>query len=224
MSEHYKQSDWTKWLVQDFATPNNIKENQKSILNDNQENLEKVIEKKTIEAQKKGFESGYKSGKNSGYLKGLEEGKREGLLQFNNQQIEKKIKIDNLIKELKSSILGLDAVIPSRIIQIALQISEKIIKTSPVCNTKMLIKDIQKLLHEKNFLGEDLRLYVHPDDLNLLQEYLGDTFKNQGWRILGDGQLLRGGFRILSEDGEIDATLESKWNHICQTLKKDNIQ
>uniref|UniRef100_A0A1A9Z1L5 Flagellar assembly protein FliH/Type III secretion system HrpE domain-containing protein n=1 Tax=Glossina pallidipes TaxID=7398 RepID=A0A1A9Z1L5_GLOPL len=171
-----------------------------------------------------GFESGYRSGKESGYLKGLEEGLKEGLEKFNIKKKEKISQVEKLIQELKSSISGLDSVIPSRIIQIALQISEKIIKKSPICDTKVLLKDIRKLLHEKNFLGDDLRLYVHPDDLNILKEYFGETFKNQGWRLLGDGQLLRGGFRILSEDGEIDATLESKWNHICQILKKDNIQ
>ncbi|WP_236607848.1 flagellar assembly protein FliH [Wigglesworthia glossinidia] len=223
MSENYKKSDWTTWLVRDFSSSQDKEKNSKNILH-NKENVEELTKKKITTAQKKGFESGYKSGKESGYLQGLKEGLKQGLDQFNIKKKEKIFQIEQLIKELKSSISGLEAIIPSRIIQIALQISEKIIKKSPICDTKVLLKEIRKLLHEKNFLGDDLRLYVHPDDLNVLKEYFGETFKNQGWRLLGDGQLLRGGFRILTEDGEIDATLESKWNHICQILKKDNIQ
>lgn len=223
MSENYKKSDWTMWLVKDFSSSHDKEKNSNNVLH-NQENVEEIIKKKIITAQKKGFESGYKSGKESGYIKGLEEGLKQGLDEFNIKKKEKIFQIEQLIKELKSSISGLEAIIPSRIIQIALQISEKIIKKSPICDTKVLLKEIRKLLHEKNFLGDDLRLYVHPDDLNVLKEYFGETFKNQGWHLLGDGQLLRGGFRILTEDGEIDATLESKWNHICQILKKDNMQ
>lgn len=217
MSDHLNKFNWSKLTLIDFGKScSNKLEIKKNIkIKDDKEKQQKD---ENLNYEKIGFESGYKEGKEIGYKKGFE----KGLIEIKNEKKKKILQIEKFLVELKSSLIGLDSVIPSKIMQIAIKISEKIIKQSPLCNTKVILKETQKLLHNKNFLGNNLSIYVHPDDINVLKNNLGDTLKDQGWRILGDSQLLRGGLRIMSENGEIDATLESRWKKICQILKEDN--
>ena len=63
-----------------------------------------------------------------------------------------------------------------------------------------------------------IRVFVHPDDLALVQAGAGEALGARGARLLPDTALQRGGCRIESDLGSIDARIESRWALAAATL------
>jgi flagellar assembly protein FliH len=66
--------------------------------------------------------------------------------------------------------------------------------------------------------AKHIRVHVHPDDLPLVQQGAADALAARGARLLTDATLARGGCRVESDLGRIDATIESRWAQAAATL------
>ena len=63
-----------------------------------------------------------------------------------------------------------------------------------------------------------IRVLVHPDDPALVAQGAGDALAARGARLMADVTLQRGGCRIESDLGSIDARIETRWAQAAQTL------
>ena len=52
-----------------------------------------------------------------------------------------------------------------------------------------------------------------------MNEYLGKELKAAGWALQPDDQVSRGGCRVTSATGELDATWESRWQAVRQQVR-----
>lgn len=225
MSEHVEQTRWQHWLPADLslAFADSLPAPLLSADHDEKAWQAELTLLRT-QAEQRGFKQGQQEGEQQGYRQGFDKGRSDGFEQgLQNAQAEQEhitAQMADFLRELKATLAGVDAVMPARLMQIALTAAGKILGQSPVCDSRVVLSTIQQLLHDRPLFDGCLRLYVHPDDLPSLQSHLGSTLESQGWRLLADGQLLRGGCRIVAEDGEVDATLETRWQQLCQMLKE----
>jgi flagellar assembly protein FliH len=71
-----------------------------------------------------------------------------------------------------------------------------------------------------------IRVFVHPEDQTLVELGAGEALAARGARLLGDASLARGGCRVESDLGQIDARIESRWAQAAamlgQSLPLDN--
>ena len=61
-------------------------------------------------------------------------------------------------------------------------------------------------------------IHLHPVDAQLVRARLGDMMTEQGWSLREDATLARGGCRLESAAGDIDATLQTCWKHTLEAL------
>ena len=59
---------------------------------------------------------------------------------------------------------------------------------------------------------------VHPDDLPLVEEGAREVLQARGARLLGDPGLQRGGCRVESDAGTVDATIDARWGRAAGAL------
>jgi flagellar assembly protein FliH len=59
---------------------------------------------------------------------------------------------------------------------------------------------------------------VHPDDHALVAAGAAEALQARGARLLADAQIERGGCRIDSDLGRIDATIEARWRQAAAVL------
>jgi flagellar assembly protein FliH len=64
---------------------------------------------------------------------------------------------------------------------------------------------------------------LHADDVALVREYLGDDLQAAGWTMLSDASITRGGCRVQAASGELDATLETRWERVAAALGRGGI-
>jgi flagellar assembly protein FliH len=66
--------------------------------------------------------------------------------------------------------------------------------------------------------AKHIRVHVHPADLPLVQQGAADALAARGARLLPDAAVSRGGCRIDSDIGRIDASIDARWAQAAATL------
>lgn len=167
------------------------------------------------------MEEGKKQGHEAGFAQGRQEGFEQGLAESSAQQRETGEHFTRLLEEFKIALSNLDSVIPSRLVQMSLTAARSILGKNITCDNDVLLEKIQQLLQQETLFKGTAILWVNPDDLALVQNNVGKSLTSMGWDIRGDVQILPGGCRITSEEGEFDATINTRWQELCELSRED---
>jgi flagellar assembly protein FliH len=62
---------------------------------------------------------------------------------------------------------------------------------------------------------------LHPEDAKVVREHLGEHLSADGWRIVEDAMLLRGGCLLRTAATQVDATVAARWRHLATALGQD---
>ncbi|MFT4465826.1 MAG: FliH/SctL family protein [Sodalis sp. (in: enterobacteria)] len=175
MSEHAEQTRWQNWLPADLSLV--FADSLPAPL------LSTDHDEKAWQAEQRGFKQGQQEGEQQGYRQGFDKGRSDGFEQgLQDAQAEQEhitAQMADFLRELKATLAGVDAVMPARLMQIALTAAGKILGQSPVCDSRVVLSTIQQLLHDRPLFDGCLRLYVHPDDLPSLQRHLDRTLETR---------------------------------------------
>lgn len=163
--------------------------------------------------KKEGFDAGFAEGKTAGYTQGLSES--------NAQQRETGERFSRLLEEFKIALDNLDSVIPSRLVQLSLTAARSMLGNNITFDNNALLEKIQQLLQQETLFKGMAQLWINPDDMVLVQEHVGQSLTKQGWELRADTNILPGGCRITSEEGEFDATLNTRWRELCELSRED---
>ncbi|RPH26527.1 flagellar assembly protein FliH [Buttiauxella warmboldiae] len=165
------------------------------------------------EGKQRGFEAGFAEGK----IAGFEQGRHEA----GEQQRETGERFSRILEEFKLMLDNLDSVIPSRLVQLSLTAVRSLLGSHITCDHHVLLEKIRQLLHQDRLFKDLAVLWVSPDDMAMVQEHLGTSLTSMGWELRGDATILPGGCRITSEEGEIDATINTRWQELCELSRED---
>jgi hypothetical protein len=62
------------------------------------------------------------------------------------------------------------------------------------------------------------QIQLHPDDLALVRELLGEQLAQAGHRLQENARLARGECRIDGQGAQVDATLETRWRRVLESI------
>lgn len=222
---------WKVWTPEDLAVP--IPQFM-AAFSGNDEPLAEVVEDEQSAEQKRqqqlaqiqmqaheagynaGLAEGRQKGQEQGYQEGLTQGYENGLNQARQQQAPIHARMQQLVSEFQYTLDALDSVIASRLMQMALEAARQVIGQTPVVDNNALIKQIQLLLQQEPLFSGKPQLRVHPDDLQRVEEMLGATLNLHGWRLRGDPTLHQGGCKVSADEGDLDASVATRWQELCR--------
>lgn len=110
------------------------------------------------------------------------------------------------------------------LVQLAVRMSEQVLRDALREEPQRLLALVQEVVAEVPYLGEQPRLYLHPDDLALLRHTLQVELAPDGWLLQADPALSRGGCRLETAGGSVDATLETRWRRVLAALGQGHAQ
>lgn len=224
---------WQRWLPEDFASDqpaaapviapcppqeDDPRAHWQAELNTLRQQAEK-------NGYAQGFEQGRAAGEKQGYAEGFELGKAQGEAQGQESARERQERLteqlEHVLLEFQQAIDSLRSAMPARLMQIALTAARQVIGQSTAIDCDALLKQIKQLMHEEILLNHQPTLWVHPVDLAALQTQLEELLSQRGWTLRADENLHRGGCRITTDDGELDATLAARWQMLCQLAQEE---
>lgn len=181
------------------------------------------------QAEQQGFaqgqQQGQEEGRKQGYEDGLKEGREAGLVQGVEQaRVEQQALLreaEQWISQFKLALENLESVIPGRLVQFALTAVQQLYGNTRVADNQALVSHIRALMKQDVLLHGTFRLYVSPDAFTAVEQALGDTLAAMGWELHPDAQLAAGGCRVVSPDVEVDASMETRWQALCQLAREE---
>lgn len=158
------------------------------------------IERMHIEAA----EAGRKAGFEHGYEEGTARVRMEAL------------QINTLLEHFETAVGEFDQQVGESLVQLALEIARQVVrrelKTQPQCLLDVVREALAQLPHQH------VNIHVHPDDAQLVRTHLQDQVQHAGHRIREDASLVRGGCRLDAAGTQLDATVDTRWKRIVESL------
>ncbi|QCR35827.1 flagellar assembly protein FliH [Nissabacter sp. SGAir0207] len=168
------------------------------------------------EGHQLGFQQGKQQGYDAGFQAGYQAGQQQGLEAAQRQQQPITAQWQGLVSEFQQTLDALDSVIASRLMQLALTAARQIIGHTPQCDGAVLLEQIQQLIQQEPMFSGKPQLRVNPQDVERVEQQLGATLSQHGWRLVADAQIHRGGCKVSAEDGDLDASLATRWQELCR--------
>lgn len=176
------------------------------------------------EGRRAGFEQGLKEGREQGHAEGHEAGLAEGRAraetELDARAREALQPLHALMQELEEARESMDDEIANSMVELALNVGRQLAREALDARPEVVLGIVRELLHSEPALTGKPRLWLHPEDLQLVEEQLGNEISAAGWQLQPDDELQRGGCRLISRSGEIDASWEERVASVCRQVRK----
>jgi flagellar assembly protein FliH len=167
-------------------------------------------------AKKEGFDQGFEEGKKQGHEAGYQTGLAEGqhLIQENIQYL---YQIEENLKKLYAYSREY---LTQEIIDLAIDLARAVIMRSIAQQPDCIVDIVEKSLEQIPILQLPAKIFLHPLDAQLIEANPQRNIQEEGWRIVADPTISRGGCRLETGNNDIDATLEGRISRMMAALGK----
>ncbi|WP_043526227.1 flagellar assembly protein FliH [Litchfieldella xinjiangensis] len=232
MSEHrptqHDDGQWHRWHMGELGNPTRERQQRDQARQDairqqvfkRNAELETLREKAIEEARQEGYHAGFEAGRADGFDEGHREGREAGEKEMQQQMQQALSPLAPLAQRFSEALEQLDADIAADLVELALTTGRQLAGEALAAHPEQVLNIVRELLHVEPSLSGQPRLWLHPADLSLVQAHLGAEFAAAGWKLQPDDQISRGGCRVTSPSGELDATWESRWEAIASQIRK----
>ena len=153
-------------------------------------------------------------GYRAGHREGLEAGQREALTQM----APRVARIDEMIGVLNADLLRIDRELAADVVQLALTVARNLVGAAVEVRPEIVQTCVEEALRQMAQNYGPVHLTVNPQDGALVREVLQASARTPGWSLKEDSAISRGGCRVETTGGEVDATIESRWQRTTAAL------
>lgn len=153
---------------------------------------------------------------------GYQDGYRDGLAALENFKLafaqQMAAQIGQLVAAFDAEFLQLEQQIAEAVAASAVALARQLVRSELATRPELVAAVATQALDAVLLSAQHIRVLVHPADLALVQQGAADTLAARGARLAADATLSRGGCRIESDLGRIDATIEARWAQAAAAL------
>ena len=145
-----------------------------------------------------------------GYAAGLEEGLAVALASA--------ARIDAIMNSLQQAISVLDQQVADQLLATSLEIANQMLRQALRIKPELLLPVVREAVAALHTHQGHPALLANPEDAALIRTHLGDQLAHNNWRIIEDASLSPGGCRVELGASEVDATLETRWRRVIESI------
>lgn len=181
---------------------------------------QEFYEKIRRQAEEAGYKAGFEQGQEAGQAQGLKEGRQQAKKEFDKKIKQEISPLSALSKQFAEALEHIDDTIAHDLVDLALMTGKQLASDALDASPEHILATVRQLLHTEPPLVGQQRLWLNPKDHAIIEQHLGDEIRAAGWKMQPDDQLARGGCRVTSAQGELDATFESRWDAITSQQRQ----
>ncbi|APX93237.1 flagellar assembly protein FliH [Halomonas sp. 1513] len=229
MSDPWRDDDaWRRWQMDELGQPQRAQQERERQRRDairrqafqRNAEIEALREKVREEARQEGYAAGQAEGYQAGYDQGLAEGREAGEKELQRQTQQTLAPLVPLAEHFSEALNRLDQDIADDLVELALTTGRQLAGEALDAHPEQILDIVRELLHADPTLSGRPRLWLHPADLSLVKAHLGSEFDAANWQLQPDDTISRGGCRVTSPSGELDATWERRWASITAMVRQ----
>lgn len=165
-----------------------------------------AIELMHQQAHQEGYREGLVQGKEQGYREGFEQAKKEAE------------RLNVLVEQVNTALLQLDQKMSQQLLDLALDIARQMLRQALMVQPELVLAVVKEAVNSFPQANQHPQLILHPQDAALVRSCLEAELAHGHWRVVEDSQIEPGGCRLETAHGELDATLEKRWQRVLESL------
>lgn len=150
-----------------------------------------------------------------------EEGYRAGYEEGRKQAGEEAQRVRALLDGVQRDLVRLDQTVADELLTLALDIAHRMLGVALQARPELVLTVVQDAIRCLPQYEQPVRVFVHPEDAQLLDAQLGGQAAANGWTLVHDAKIARGGCRVQTAASEIDATTPSRWARVLAAFGRD---
>ena len=161
---------------------------------------------RVLAARQSGYQDGYRDG-----LVALENFKHSFAQQATSQ-------IGALLDAFDAEFTALDKQIAKAIANTAVQLAQQVLRCELTQRPELVATVASEAVNAVMLSARHISVHVHPQDLPLVAEGAEEALTARGARLHADTTVARGGVRVHSDVGDIDARIAVRWAQAAAAL------
>lgn len=162
-------------------------------------------------ARQAGYQDGYRDG-----LVALESFKQTFARQITAQ-------VGQLFEACDEQLGALQARLAEAVTDTAVQLARQVVRAELQQHPQQVAAVAREAVEALLASARRIELQAHPDDLALIAEGAGEVLERRAVRLVPDAALDRGGCKVTSDIGELDATLAERWRAAAALVGREAI-
>jgi flagellar assembly protein FliH len=123
-----------------------------------------------------------------------------------------------IMRTLTRPLEELDTQVEEELVALAVSVARQLIRRELRTDPGEIVAVVRDALALLPVGVREVRVHLHPEDARLVRGLAQTSEEAQGWRIVDDPVLSRGGCRVESESAQIDARLETRIGAVVSRL------
>lgn len=173
------------------------------------EDIERIQKEAWDEGRALGLEEGRKEGRETGYREGMQEAEVHIA------------RLHQLAEALQTESLRQDDAVSREVLELALGIAQQILRATIQVKPQSILPVIREALLALPSLIGHHRVVVHPDDAQVVRDWLAREHSHLAWKVVENPDMAPGGFRFEGIHSELDASMETRWREVTSCLGTD---
>lgn len=216
MGDPSKLTAWERWELASFDTPPvaevstaaPVESVSAGIHLPTAEEVEQVLQQARDEGFRKGHEEGYAAAHAEGFQAGLSAGQA--------QMATEAQPLIQAAARIESSFQALEAQVADELLALAIGLAREVVRAEITAHPETLRQVVRQALTQ--LPHQHAAIYLHPDDVALVRNSLGESLSHAGHRIHEDFQLQRGDCVIEAGGAQVDASIAMRWQRVLAGL------
>jgi len=194
---------WEMASFDDSVSSERVKR-ERAQAEENARTVSQILKQVRQEAYEEGFKTGYVDG--MGHAEKQLEDERTQLLQ--------------MAASFQQALSMQDVNVAESVLSLALDLAKAMMKTKLQADPQAVIPVVLDAMHYLPQVKQPARLIVNHEDAKVLRSHIGEELREQGWQLVEDAQIERGGCLVETAENQIDATNEMRWKRLVQGLSR----
>jgi flagellar assembly protein FliH len=157
----------------------------------------------------------------NGYSVGYREGLDAGQQAMATTVAETAAQFAELLGNLQVSLAHLDQTVAEQILNVALEVAAQVLRGAINTRPELLLPVIREALAALPLHHAHPILRLNPADAGLIREQIGEQLAQTGAQLIDDTEISPGGCLLVAGASEVDATIETRWKRVLESIGVD---
>lgn len=165
---------------------------------------------KEQDSKRQGYEAGYRDGVTAGRT----DAKRAAAVQAN--------QLNLLLTSVNRDLGIIDTQLADHVLDLSLTVARRLAGEALRIRPELVLGMVRECLQATGQARAPAQIVMHPADAQLIREHLGEQCAAGGWIISEDAMMARGGCRLESAGGTLDASIETRWHRLTAAFGRSS--
>lgn len=126
--------------------------------------------------------------------------------------------LTSLMESIHSAVSTLDEQVAKDLVDLSLEVAKKMVRQALAVKPVLIVEIVRDAINALPSASHHPQLVLHPADAELIRQHLEADLAHFNIRIKEDGWMARGGCKIETSQGELDATMRTRWQSIVAAI------